>query len=67
MKKKIVLRAFAAELSEDLTATRFFESLSDEQKNEVMDYVARSHDATEAVSRSATALTRLRQGRIDFV
>ena len=67
MKKKIVLRAFSAELSEDLVASRFFASLSAEQQEDVMDYVARSRDAAEAVSRSATALDRLRKGRIDFV
>ena len=41
--------------------------LSEEQQAAVLDYVNRSHDAEEAAARSATALLRLRQGRIDFV
>lgn len=67
MKKKIMLCAFRAELSDDLTAGRFFGELSEEQQAAVLDYVNRSHDAEEAAARSATALLRLRQGRIDFV
>ncbi len=67
MKKKILLRAFLAELGDDLTAGRFFSALSQEQQDEVLDYVRRSFDEQEAVARSATALKRLRDGRIDFI
>lgn len=67
MKKKIMLRAFRAELSEDLAAGRFFSVLSAEQQQDVLNYVERSRDVPEAASRSATALERLRQGRIDFI
>ena len=67
MKKKIVLRAFLAELSEDLSASRFYEQLSEHQKQGVVDYVRRSHDERESVGRSATALARLKEGRIDFI
>lgn len=67
MRKKIVLAAFRAELSDDLSAGRFFAELSAEQQDQVLDYVRRSFDAQEATARSATALQRLRQGRIDFM
>lgn len=67
MKKKIVLRAFLAELSDDLTVSRFYSQLSEEQKDGVVDYVRRSFDAQESVARSATALHRLKEGRIDFI
>lgn len=67
MKKKIVFRAFLAELSEDTTAFRFYSQLSNEQKDRVVDYVRRSFDEQESVSRSATALKRLKEGRIDFI
>ncbi len=67
MKKKIVLRAFLAELSEDVTAFRFYSQLSDDQKDGVVDYVRRSFDAQESVARSSTALRRLKEGRIDFI
>lgn len=67
MKKKILFRAFAAELSEDLAAAEFFSKLSPEQREQVLDYVYRSYDEQESVARSATALQRLRQGRIDFI
>lgn len=67
MKKNIILYAFRAEISEDLAASRFFSGLSMEQQEKVINYVARSFDAREATARSATALHRLRQGRIDFV
>ncbi len=67
MKKEIVFRAFLAELSEDVTAFRFYSQLSEEQKDRVVNYVRRSFDAQESVSRSATALSRLKEGRIDFV
>lgn len=67
MKKKIVLRAFLAELSEDLAASRFYAQLSDTQKDGVVDYVRRSFDEQESVARSATALKRLQEGRIDFI
>jgi len=66
MKKKIMLRAFRAELSDDLAAFRFYQTLSPDQQAAVNDYVARSRDEAEAVARSSTALLRLRQGRIDF-
>ncbi|MBO5214029.1 MAG: hypothetical protein J6B86_04605 [Clostridia bacterium] len=67
MKKKIVLRAFLAELSDDVTAFNFYSKLSEDQRDGVMDYVRRSFDERESVSRSATALRRLREGRIDFI
>lgn len=67
MKKKIVLRAFLAELADDVTAFRFYSQLSDDQKDGVVDYVRRSFDEQESVSRSATALRRLKEGRIDFI
>lgn len=67
MRKKILFHAFRAELAEDMTASRFYAGLSPEQQAEVLDYVNRSRDELEAVSRSATALNRLRQGRIDFI
>ncbi|MBP3300920.1 MAG: hypothetical protein J6M34_05390 [Clostridia bacterium] len=67
MRKKILLHAFRAELAEDLTASRFYAELSAEQKEKVLDYVNRSRDELEAVARSATALRRLREGRIDFI
>lgn len=67
MKKKILLRAFLAELSDDLTAHRFYAQLSESQKEGVVDYVRRSFDEAETLSRSATALKRLREGRIDFI
>ncbi len=67
MKKKIVFQAFLAELSEDLSASRFYAQLSDRQRDGVLDYVLRSFDERESVSRSATALKRLKEGRIDFI
>ena len=67
MKKNILLRAFLAEISEDPAAGRFFSHLSEEQRDKVADYVRRSSDVEEAAARSATALKRLRQGRIDFI
>ncbi len=67
MKKKIVLRAFLAELAEDLSASRFYAQLSQQQKDDVADYVRRSFDEQESVARSATALARLKEGRIDFI
>jgi hypothetical protein len=67
MRKKILLHAFRAELGEDLTASRFYAKLSAEQQAGVLDYVNRSSDEMEAVARSATALRRLREGRIDFI
>ena len=67
MRKKILLHAFRAELAEDLTASRFYGELSAEQQARVLDYVNRSHNELEAVARSATALRRLREGRIDFI
>ena len=67
MRKKILLHAFRAELAEDLTASRFYAKLSPEQQAGVLDYVNRSYDEMEAVARSATALRRLREGRIDFI
>ncbi len=67
MKKNIFLQAFSAELADDLTAFRFYSNLSEEQKEEVLDYVRRSRDEEEILARSATALKRLRAGRIDFI
>ena len=67
MRKKIMIEAFKAELSEDLAAGKFYAVLSEEQKQAVLDYVRRSFDAAEASARSSTALDRLRRGRIDFV
>ena len=67
LRKEIMLRAFRAELSEDLVAGPFFTALSPSQQSAVLNYVERSYDETEAVARSATALARLREGRIDFV
>lgn len=67
MRKKVILHAFRAEIADDLTAGRFFSMLSQEQQAQVMDYVGRSFNVQEASARSATALNRLRQGRIDFV
>ena len=67
MKKNILLRAFLAEISEDPAAGHFYSNLSEEQRDKVADYVRRSFDEQEAAARSATALKRLRQGRIDFI
>ena len=67
MRKKILLKAFLAEVADDLSASRFYGQLSEEQKGEVMDYVLNSFDEQETVSRSATALHRLQEGRIDFI
>ncbi len=67
MRNKILLQAFRAELAEDMTAYRFFSRLSEEQQAAVLRYVYKAFDAQEALSRSATALDRLRNGRIDFV
>ncbi len=67
MRKKILLRAFLAEIADDNTVSRFYGQLSEEQKRGVMNYVERSFDEQEAVSRSATALRRLKEGRIDFI
>ncbi len=67
MKRNIFLQAFSAELADDMTAFRFYDRLSEEQKEDVLDYVRRSRDEEEILARSATALERLRAGRIDFV
>lgn len=67
MRKKILLQAFLAEVADDLSASEFFGQLSEEQRQDVVDYVRRSFDEQETLSRSATALHRLREGRIDFV
>ncbi len=67
MKKKILLQAFLAEVADDLIAARFYGNLSEEQQREVVDYVSKSFDEREMLSRSATALHRLKEGRIDFV
>ena len=67
MRKKILIQAFWAELSDDLAASSFYEKLSDDQKAGVLRYVERSFDGEETVARSSTALNRLRQGRIDFI
>lgn len=67
MRNKILLQAFRAELAEDATAFGFYSRLSEEQQAKVLNYVYRSFDPREAVNRSATALDRLRRGRIDFV
>ncbi|MBQ1272097.1 MAG: hypothetical protein IIY12_01195 [Clostridia bacterium] len=67
MRKKILLQAFLAEVADDIAASEFFAQLSDEQQHDVVDYVRRSFDEQETLSRSATALNRLRAGRIDFI
>lgn len=67
MRKKILLRAFSAELADDLAASRFFFGLSDDQQRQVLEFVARSRDESETLARTAVALRRLREGRIDFM
>lgn len=67
MRKTILLKAFLAEVADDLSASRFYGQLSEDQRDGVVNYVLNSFDEQETVSRSATALHRLQEGRIDFI